>query len=103
MCGAQCIQLVDAYDASDAITIVTDAARIYIPMGELVDIAAEIARLNKELAKAGQELARVDGKLGNPGFLSKAPAHLVEQEKEKKVRIESMIENIKQSLQALEK
>ena len=102
-CGAQSIELVEAYDASDAVTIVTDAARIYIPMGELVDIAAEIARLNKELDKAGAELARVNGKLANEGFLKKAPANLVEQEKEKKVRFESMIENIKQSLAALQK
>ncbi len=103
LCGAQSIELVPSYDAEDVVTIVTDAAKIYIPMGELVDIKAEIARLEKELKKTREELSRVSAKLSNEGFLKKAPEQLVEKEKEKKARFEEMLENISQSIKALEK
>ena len=48
-----------------------------------MDIDKEIARLEKEQKNLQGEIARASGKLNNPGFLNKAPANLVEQEKEK--------------------
>lgn len=52
-------------------TVIGDTA-IYLSLDELVDRDAEIARLNGEKKKIEKELARIDGKLGNPGFLGKA-------------------------------
>ena len=62
---------------------VVAAGEILIPLGDLVDIDKEIARLEKEQKNLQGEIARASGKLNNPGFLNKAPANLVEQEKEK--------------------
>lgn len=63
-------------------TVIGDTA-IYLSLDELVDRDAEIARLNAEKKKIEKELARIDGKLGNPGFLGKAPQHVIDAEKEK--------------------
>ena len=65
------------------VSAVTQSGTLYIPLGDLVDFAKEIARLEKELANLNSEVARAEGKLNNPGFVSKAPAALVEQEKQK--------------------
>ena len=65
------------------VVVVTHAAQLFIPMGELVDLAKERARMEKDLKKKQGELSGLKAKLSNPGFLNKAPAHLVEQEKEK--------------------
>ena len=58
-----------AFELSDAVCIITEDAKIYIPMGELVDYQAEKQRLEKELAKAEKELTFVQNKLSNAGFL----------------------------------
>ncbi len=65
------------------VSAVTSAGELFIPLGDLVDFAKEIARLQKEADNLEKEIARAEGKLNNPGFLSKAPAALVEQEKAK--------------------
>ena len=65
------------------VSAVTKAGELFIPLGDLVDFDKEIARLQKELDNVRKEIARAEGKLGNPGFVSKAPAALVEQEKAK--------------------
>ena len=62
---------------------VTEACECYVPLGELVDVEKEIARLEKDKKNLEGEIARANAKLNNPGFVSKAPAQLVEQEKEK--------------------
>jgi len=61
----------------------TGGAEIFIPLGELVDFEKEKARLNKELAKVDSEIQRGERMLSNSGFVSKAPANLIEQEKAK--------------------
>ena len=78
---------------------------MFIPLGDLVDFEKEIARLNKELATVEKEIERAKGKLSNQGFLSKAPAQLVEAEKEKleanekkAVSLNERIAELKQSL-----
>ena len=65
------------------VSAVTAAGELFIPLGDLVDFAKEIARLEKELGNLNKEAARSRGMLGNQGFLAKAPAALVQQEKEK--------------------
>ena len=81
------------------------AGELFIPLGDLVDFEKEIARLNKELATVEKEIERAKGKLSNQGFLSKAPAQLVEAEKEKleanekkAVSLNERIAELKQSL-----
>ena len=65
------------------VSAVTSACELFIPLGDLVDFDKEIARLSKELDNLVKEAERARGKLNNQGFVSKAPAHLVQQEKEK--------------------
>jgi len=63
--------------------IVVGEATFCLPLGELIDIKAEAARLGKELAKAGEEIARINKKLDNPNFVAKAAEEVVEAEREK--------------------
>lgn len=73
----------DAAITEKTVSAVCTAGEFFIPLGDLVDIDKEIARLEKEFKNLQGEIARANGKLNNQGFLSKAPAALVEQEKEK--------------------
>ena len=85
LAGASGSSLIATADAltEKTVSAVTGAGTVYIPLGDLVDIDKEIARLNKELTRLEGEIARTEGKLGNPGFTGKAPAALVEQERAK--------------------
>ena len=56
---------------------------IFLPLKGLIDFEKEIARLNKEIGAIDKDLARINGKLGNEGFLAKAPADVIEKEKAK--------------------
>jgi valyl-tRNA synthetase len=64
-------------------TIVVGGIQVYLPLGELVDVAKETARLGKELAAIDGEIKRAAGRLNNPGFISKAPAAIINEESEK--------------------
>ena len=59
-----------------------------LPLGELIDLKAETARLTKELAKNADEIARIEKKLGNPQFVAKAAPEVVEAEREKQAEFE---------------
>ena len=65
------------------VSAVTMAGELFIPLGDLVDFDKEIARLTKELENVGKEMNRSRGMLNNAGFIAKAPAQLVQQEKDK--------------------
>lgn len=73
----------EAADPENAMTSVVDGVGIYLPLKGLIDIEKETARLNKELENLERELQRVRGKLSNAGFVQKAPAQVIEKEKEK--------------------
>ena len=73
------------------ITAIVGEAKLFIPLGDLVDISEEINRLSKELEKFGAELNRAQDKLKNSRFTEKAPPELVENEREKVKRYENMI------------
>ena len=83
------------------VSAVCAAAELYIPLGDLVDIQKEIARLEKELKGLEGEIARAQGKLGNPGFVNKAPAALVEQEKAKLEVNRGMLSSLKERIDGL--
>jgi valyl-tRNA synthetase len=80
--------------------VVTDNARMFMPMAELVDMEKEKARLEKELANAEKQLAGQIAKLSNENFVKRAPEAVVNTEREKKARLEALIENLKASLAA---
>ncbi len=85
LAGASSVEFIaQASDVKEkTVSAVTGTGTLYIPLGDLVDIAKEIARLEKEAGNLTGEIARAEGKLNNQGFVSKAPAALVEKEKEK--------------------
>ena len=78
LASASEVEISDSFEIDGAVTIVTSNAKIYIPMEELVDKEAELKRLNKELKQVEKMLAQDEGKLNNPGFMSKAPEKVIE-------------------------
>ena len=96
------VEIGEAFTLEGAVNIVTDDATVYIPMDELVDKKAEIARLTKEMEKAQKELKQCEGKLSNPGFLNKAPEKVVEGVKADAARLNDRIALLTASLEALQ-
>ena len=101
LASASEVEVADSFELDGAVCIVTADAKIYIPMGELVDLEAEKARLNKELAAVEKDLAFVNGKLSNENFIAKAPAAVVEAQREQKARYEEKIAMLKESIAKL--
>ncbi len=91
----------DVCNDDNAVKIVTPAADLYIPFEDLVNLDEERARLQKELAHANDELKRVNSKLSNAGFVAKAPAKLIEAEKDKLVKYETLVKTLTESLEKL--
>ena len=85
------------------VSVITDNARMFMPMAELVDLEKEKARIQKELANAEKMLAGQNAKLANENFVSRAPEQVVNAEREKKAKLEALIENLKLSLENLGK
>ena len=69
-----------------------------MPMADLVDLEKEKERINKELANAEKQLQAQIGKLSNQNFVTRAPEAVVNAEREKKAKLEALIENLKLSL-----
>ncbi|WP_461223705.1 valine--tRNA ligase [Lacticaseibacillus suihuaensis] len=74
-----------------AASAVISGATVYVPLTELIDLDEEIAKLQKEAGKLTQEITRVTKKLGNPGFLAKAPAAVVDEQKAKQADFEAKL------------
>ena len=87
-----------AASAAGQVTVVTHAAQISMPLAELVDLEKEKARMEKELKKNSDELNKLNTKLGNPGFVNKAPAHVVEAEKERAVKLAELVAKLEEQL-----
>ena len=101
LASASEIEVSEKYEIEDAVTAVTDSARLFIPMNELVDKDKELARLEKEKAKVQKDLDFLRGKLSNEGFLAKAPEKLIGAEMAKLARAEEKMAKIVQSMAAL--
>lgn len=86
---------------SDAVSTVIDGAELFLPLDDLIDFEKEIERLEKEKSKLEGEIKRVVGKLSNEGFVKKAPAKLVEEEKEKQAKYEEMLSSVLERLESL--
>ena len=81
----------------------TADAKLYIPMGQLVDVAKELERIQKELEKARKNLAAIQGKLNNENFTARAPEAVVNAEREKAAKAEALILQLEQSENAMKK
>ncbi len=88
-------------DTAGMVSVVTDNARMFMPMAELVDLEKERERVRKELANAEKQLQGQIGKLSNQNFVTRAPEAVVNAEREKKAKLEALIENLKASLESL--
>ena len=98
------VEIADAFgDLGNTVTIVTNDAKIYIPLGDLVDFEAETKRLQKELAAAEEKLAFINKKLDNPGFVNKAPEKVVQQNRDEAAKLTEKIANLRSSLENLGK
>ena len=85
------------------VSVITDNARMFMPMAELVDLEKEKERIQQELAHAEKQLAGQNAKLANQNFVTRAPEAVVNVEREKKAKLEALIENLKLSLENLGK
>ena len=90
-----------APEAAGTVTVVTHVAQLSMPLAELVDMEKEKARMEKELKKNSAELEKLNTKLNNPGFVNKAPAHVVEAEKERAVKLTELVAKLQEQLQSM--
>ena len=84
------------------VTCATADAKLYIPMGQLVDIAKEVERITKELEKARKNLQSLEGKLSNENFVSRAPEAVVNAERAKAQKARDLIAGLEESLTAMQ-
>lgn len=103
LASASQVDISDKWDIPDSVTVVTDAARIFIPLSDIIDIEKELARLNKEKKAVQKDLDFLGGKLNNQGFLAKAPEKLIEAEKAKLAKAQEKMAKIEESIAALGK
>ena len=87
----------DAMTAQGMVTVTTHAARLFMPLAELVDLEKEKARIEKELKKNRAELDKLEAKLVNPGFVNKAPAHVVEAEQDRAEKLRALLAKLEES------
>jgi len=84
-----------------AVQFVLDEATFALPLEGFIDISAETDRLTREIAKVGAEIAQIDAKLGNEKFISRAPAHVVEEQHHRKADAEAVQEKLNDALKQL--
>ena len=89
-------------DVSGMVTAVTHNATAYLPLSELVDIAAELERIRKEIEKAQNGLRGVEQKLSNEKFVSRAPEAVVNAEREKAAKYKELIAKLEESAKAMQ-
>ena len=93
-----CVQSDKTGIADDAVSTVIPEAVIYMPFADLVDVKAEIERLEKEEKRLNGEIARCNGMLNNERFTSKAPQAKIDEEKAKLAKYTQMLEQVKERL-----
>ncbi|MCD8391519.1 MAG: valine--tRNA ligase [Firmicutes bacterium] len=85
-----------------AVNIIVPSAEVFLPLDELVDKAKELERLNKEKKSLEGEIKRVEGKLNNAGFVNKAPAAVVDEERAKGEKYKEMLDKVIESIKNME-
>ncbi len=89
------------FDGKEMLQVITPAARVFIPMAQLVDKEKEFARLQKELAAVEKDIAVISGKLNNPNFTAKAPAALIASDRQKLAAAEEKKAKIEAGMAAM--
>ena len=84
------------------VEVVTHAARVFMPLAELVDVQQELERIAKEKAKAEGHLKGIEAKLNNEAFTSKAPAHIVQNQRDQAEKLKALIAQLEQSAAAMQ-
>ena len=95
------VEICDNCTIENAVNIVTEDAKIYIPLGELVDFEAEKKRLNKEKDATLKILTQINNKLSNEGFLAKAPEKVIEEQREKQKSLNEKLQSLEEELAKL--
>jgi valyl-tRNA synthetase len=85
-----------------AVQIVLDEAVLALPLAGIIDVGAEQKRLKREIDKVGSEIRQLDAKLANEKFVSRAPEHVVEEQRERKSEAEAVAAKLEQALKRLE-
>lgn len=85
----------------NAMSVLANGIELYMPFEDLVDISEEKERLQKEKERLESEIQRATKMLNNPGFVNKAPAEKVQEEKDKKTKYEDMLETVKNRLEEI--
>ena len=85
-----------------AVSIVTADAKIFIPLDQLVDLKAELARLNKERDAALKQAAGIEAKLANENFVTRAPEHVVQTQRDNLARLRDQIAKLEESIAAIQ-
>ncbi len=101
LASASEITVQNAVSIENATVVVSESARIFIPLDDLIDKGKELARLENEKVKVQKDIDFLQGKLNNQGFVAKAPEKLINAEKEKLAKAEEKMAKILQSLNNL--
>ncbi|MEG1429174.1 MAG: valine--tRNA ligase [Hydrogenoanaerobacterium sp.] len=103
LASASSVHVAEKQNLPDAVQVITDSARVFIPMDELIDKEKELERLQKEKTVCERDIAMFAGKLSNEGFLAKAPAAVVDGEKAKLQKLRERLQKICDSMAAMQK
>ena len=98
LASASEVEIGEEFEIEGSVSVITESAKIYIPLNELVDFEAEKARLQKELDAAKKDLEFVENKLNNPGFMAKAPEKVVAQQRDAQEKHKAKIAMLEESL-----
>ena len=94
---------VAAFDADGKVEVDTHAARIFMPLAELVDFEKELARIAKEKENCLKQIAMFESKLSNEAFVSRAPEKVVSDQKEKLAKNQALLAQLIESEKRLKK
>ena len=108
LAGAEGVTVSDTVDEGTMeregmVEVVTHAARIFIPLAELVDFEKELARIAKEKENCLKQIAMFEGKLSNESFVSRAPEKVVNDQREKLAKAKALLEQLEESEKRLKK
>ncbi len=101
LASASEVEIGNEFEIEGSVSVITESAKIYIPLNELVDFEAEKARLQKELDAAKKDLEFVENKLNNPGFMAKAPEKVVAQQRDAQAKHKAKIAMLEESISKL--
>ena len=92
------LELEDVPVAPQSLQVVVDETVLHAPVGDVIDLERERARLQKEIVRAEAELARTDERLANEAFLARAPAEVVEELRLRRAELAAALERLRQAL-----